>query len=225
MEEAWAMEPKHVDPKQIVADGYDRMGEQYSIWASHVRQEERAKYTSLLLAKLPAGAEVLELGCGVGLPTTRLLAERFTVTGVDISAGQVALARDNVPTATFVQADMTQLHCAPASFDAVAAFYSISHVPRDEQLGLLQNIGTWLRPGGLLIATMGAHAREAAYAEDWLGAPMYWSGFDGATNIRLIAEAGLHLLCAQEETAEEFGKPLTFLWVIAEKPVPSREQA
>jgi hypothetical protein len=34
-----------------------------------------------------------------------------------------------------------------------------------------------------------------------------------------IAAAGLHLLCAEEETIEEFGVPITFLWVIAEKPV------
>ena len=48
---------------------------------------------------------------------------------------------------------------------------------------------------------------------------MYWSGFDSATSTRLVEEAGLHLLCAEEETFEEFGVPITFLWVIAEKPV------
>ena len=77
------MEPQHVDPKQIVADGYDRIAEQYCAWARQVRQEERAKYTAVLLKKLPVGATVLELGCRAGLPTTRQLAERFAVTGVD----------------------------------------------------------------------------------------------------------------------------------------------
>ena len=218
------MDPKQVDPKRIVAEGYDRIADEYCAWASQSRPEERAKYTSVLLEKLPAGAEVLELGCGVGLPTTRQLAERFAVTGIDISARHVALARKNVPTARIIQADMTQLDFTPASFDAVAAFYSIIHAPRHEQPGLLRNIAAWLRAGGLLVATLSSHSTEAAIEKDWLGAPMYWSGFDSETNIRLIEEAGLHVVSAEEETAEEFGKPITFLWVIAEKPVQSREK-
>jgi SAM-dependent methyltransferase len=219
------MEPKHIDPKQIVADGYDRIAERYCAWASQVRQEERAKYMAVLLDTLPVGAAVLELGCGAGLPTTRQLAARFNVTGVDLSARQVALAQHNVPTATFLHADMTQLDLSPMSFDAVAAFYSLMHVPRSEHLGLLRKITLWLRAGGILVATLWPHGNEATFADDWLGAPMYWSGFDRATSARLIAEAGLHLLRAEEETIEEFGVPITFQWVIAAKPVPRCEQA
>ena len=48
---------------------------------------------------------------------------------------------------------------------------------------------------------------------------MYWSGFDSETSTRLVAAAGLQILRAEEETMEEFGVPITFLWVIAEKPV------
>jgi hypothetical protein len=54
---------------------------------------------------------------------------------------------------------------------------------------------------------------------------MYWSGFDRATTLRLVEAAGLHLLRAEEETIEEFGVPITFLWVIAEKPVQAPAQA
>jgi hypothetical protein len=46
--------------------------------------------------------------------------------------------------------------------------------------------------------------------------------FDRATTTRLIAAARLHLLRAEEETVEEFGVPITFLWVIAERPVQAR---
>lgn len=219
------MDPEPVDPKRIVAEGYDRIADEYRAWASQSRPEERAKYTSVLLEKLPAGAEVLELGCGVGLPTTRQLAERFAVTGIDISARHVALARENVPTAKIIQADMTQLDFAPASFDAVAGFYSIIHTPRHEQPGLLRNVATWLRAGGVLVATLSSQSTEANIETDWLGAPMYWSGFDSETNLRLIEEVGLRVVGAEEETAEEFGKPITFLWVIAEKPAQSREKA
>jgi len=219
------MDLKQVDPKQIVAEGYSRIAERYCAWAQETRKEERAKYTSVLLERLPPGAAVLELGCGAGVPVTHRLVEHFAVTGVDVSDRQIVLARRNVPTATFIHADMTRLEFAPASFDAVAAFYSLIHVPRHEHRALLRNAATWLRPGGLLVATLWPRAIEAEFAEDWHGAPMYWSGFDSKTNTRLIAEAGLRLLNAEEETAEEFGEPVTFLWVIAEKPIQTRARA
>ena len=206
------------DPRQIVARGYDRILEEYSEWAPRVRVEERARYTAVLLERLPPGAEVLELGCATGLPTTRQLSERFSVTGVDISARQIAAARENVPAARFIHADMTALDFPPSSFDAVAAFYSFIHLPRQDQPALLRKVAAWLRPGGLLVATMGSQAVEAGLEEDWLGAPMYWSSYDAETNQRLVQEVGFSILSAREETAEEFGQPVTFLWVIAEKP-------
>lgn len=206
-----------MDPKQIVADGYDHIAEQHEEWASDVRVEERAKYTSLLLENLPKGAEVLELGCGSGIPTTQELAEKFAVTGVDISARQVELAQQRVPSAKFIHKDMTKLDFPDDSFDAVAAFYSIIHVPRQEQAELIRKIASWLCPGGLLVATMGAHSTEAYFNDNWLGMPMYWSNFDSETNRRLVKEAGLDIICAVEETADEFDNPITFLWVIAQK--------
>jgi 2-polyprenyl-3-methyl-5-hydroxy-6-metoxy-1,4-benzoquinol methylase len=208
---------EEIDPKQIIADGYDRIAEKHLEWAQSVRAAEREHYTSVILERVPKGAKVLDLGCGAGAPTTHALAGRFEVTGVDISARQIALAQQNIPEAKFIQTDMTQLDFDPESFDAVATFYALIHVPRQEQSELLQNIATWLRPGGLLVATMGARSMKADL-DELLGAPMYWSGFDSATNRQLVEEAGLHIISAKEETAEEFGKPVTFLWVVAQKP-------
>jgi len=206
-----------LDPKQVVEQGYDRIAERYVEWAQDGRTEERARYTSVLLDELSPGATVLDLGCGAGVPTTQQLAQRFEVTGVDVSARQIALAQQSVPEAQFIQADITQLDFPPASFDAVAAFYSIIHVPRQEQAKLLRDIASWLRPGGLLVATMGAHSMKANFDEDFLGAPMYWSSFDSQTNRRLVKEAGLHIVNAREETAKEFDEPVTFLWIVAQK--------
>ncbi|HEX2350433.1 MAG TPA: class I SAM-dependent methyltransferase, partial [Ktedonobacterales bacterium] len=83
--------------RRIVEQGYDQVAERHRAWSAGIRQDERQRYTDELLDRLPAGARVLELGCGQGTPTTRLLAERFSVTGVDISARQLELARQAVP--------------------------------------------------------------------------------------------------------------------------------
>lgn len=208
-----------MDPKQIAAQGYDQIAEYHSQWASRTRTEERQRYINLLLDSLPLAAKVLELGCGVGLPTTLALAQRFQVTDIDISARHIALAQQNVPNAIFVHADMTQLTFPPACFDAVVAFYSIIHVPREEHSDLLGTLARWLKPGGLFVVAMGNTAVEAQFSPDWLAAPMYWSHFDNQTNQHLIQESHLQILSAREETAEEDGVPVTFLWVVAQKPL------
>jgi SAM-dependent methyltransferase len=212
-----------MERKRIVERGYDRIAERYAAWAAQVWSDERARYTELIIRSVPDGAAVLELGCAGGGPTTQALAARFTVTGVDLSARNVELARANAPTATFLHADMTELEIEPASFDAVVAFFSIIHVPREEQPGLLAQIARWLRPGGLFVATLGASSTENGYEEDWLGAPMYWSHFDAETNRRMVEEAGFVVNSAILETADEDGAAVTFLWVVARKPVAHEE--
>ena len=206
------------DAKRIVEEGYDRIAETYRDWAAHGPSDMRIRYTDLLRAALPPGATLLELGCGTGEPMTRRLAARFHVTGVDLSARHIALAQAAIPQATFIQADMAAVDFPPSSFDAVAAFYSIIHVPREEHGDLLGRIAGWLRPGGLLVATMGANDTPAGVEADWLGAPMYRSHFDSATNRGLVTAAGLELLESREETEDEDCTPVTFLWVVARKP-------
>lgn len=206
------------DPKRVVADGYDRIAERYVAWSRGGGEDPRDRYLAFLEERLPAAAAVLELGCGTGALTTERLAARFAVTGVDISGRSIELARRHVPAATFLQADMAALRFAPGSFDAVAAFYSITHVPREEHAPLLRAIAHWLRPGGLLVASMGTGSWAGDVEADWLGAPMYFSHHDAETNRRLVRDAGLRLLSAREESTDEDGTAVPFLWVVAERP-------
>lgn len=129
-----------MDPKRIVADGYDVIGDEYAKQVAESDQDDRQRYTRVFVDSLPSGSRVLDLGCGAGLPTTIRLAERFRVTGVDISERQISRARWNVPNATFVHADMASVDFPPAAFDGVVAFFSIVHVPRDEHSSLLRAV-------------------------------------------------------------------------------------
>jgi SAM-dependent methyltransferase len=204
-------------PKKLVAEGYDRIWKTYRSWALTCRVEERERYASLLISRLPKGSALLDLGCGPGLPVTARLAEHFRLTGVDASAKQIEQARRDVPGATFLVGDMTRLAFPSASFDAVIAYYSIIHVPREEHVGLFRDIASWLRPGGLFAGAFGTHSKESDIDGDWLGAPMFWSSFDPVTTQDLLRSAGLEVLSAAEETAEEFGRPITFCWIVAQK--------
>src|SRR5438876_4134884 len=156
------------EPKEIVARGYDAIALRYAEWAGGI-DSPTLEWVRDLNARLADGADVLELGCGRGVPATRELARRHRVTGVDISPVQIELARHHVPEASFVQADATELDIAPASVDAVAALYMFGHVPSGEQADLIARIASWLRPEGLFLSTFGAGDPGEEVDEDWLG--------------------------------------------------------
>ena len=94
---------------------------------------------------------MLDIGCGAGVPITRTLAERFCVTGLDISSEMVRRALVNVPEATFILGDIMSVEFPPHHFDAVVAYYTIFHLPREEHPELIRRIYTWLKPGGWIL--------------------------------------------------------------------------
>jgi SAM-dependent methyltransferase len=206
------------DPKQIVARGYDEVAQRYLEWSALRPSSARLHYLNLALDRIARDAKVLELGCGAGIPMTAALADGREVTGVDLSAVQIELARRNVPTAMFLQADMTALDFPAASFDAVIAFYSLTHVPRHELAPLLARIRGWLRPGGLFLATMGADDDPGSVEEGWLGVDMYFSHFNAKRNRRLVESSGFVVEQADIVHEPEDRHDARFLWVVA--PVP-----
>ena len=212
--------PEIRDPKEIVAAGYDRIADRYLDWSPLRPSVARLQALDLAVRLIPAGADVLELGCGAGVPMTAGLAAGRRLTGVDISAEQILRARRNVPHATFIQADMTTLERPPASLDAVVAFYSLSHVPRDEHAALFGRIRTWLRPGGLFLASLGVEDDPGTVEPGWLGVDMFFSHYSARVGRRLVEAAGMDVERAEILTEPEDRFDARFLWVVARKPGP-----
>jgi SAM-dependent methyltransferase len=198
---------------QIVADGYDAIGETFAEWRDRIIGDPRDEWRDELLSRLPDGARVVELGCGAGIPDTALLASRFRLTAVDVSPEQIRRASAAVPGATFVCADFTELELDPGSFDAVAAFYSFNHVPRDLLAQLFARIRGWLVPGGLFLTALGTGDLES-WTGEWLGAPTYFSSFPAETNTRLLEEAGFELVRDELVTFTEPDGDVTFQWIL-----------
>ena len=213
---ATAAEP--LDPRRVVADGYDRIADRYLAWSALRPSAARLRALDLADKLIPARADVLELGCGAGLPITARLAIGRHLTGVDISAEQIRRARRNVPDATFIQADLTTLEREPASVDAVVAFYCLTHVPRDEHAALFASIRRWLRPGGVFLASLGVEDDPGSVEADWLGVDMYFSHFSARVNRRLLRAAGLEVEQAEVVTEPEDRHDARFLWVVARAP-------
>jgi SAM-dependent methyltransferase len=203
------------DPKEIVARGYDAIALRYAEWAGQIHGPSLA-WVRDLDARLHDGADILELGCGRGVPVTRELARRHRVTGVDISAVQVELARHHVPEASFVHADATELEIAAGSLDAVVALFVFGHIPAAEQGALVHRIGRWLRTDGLLLGTFGAGEAGESIDPEWLGAPMFFASLGGDAYTRLLLDAGTELLRDEVVGQDEPGHgEVRFRWVLA----------
>jgi SAM-dependent methyltransferase len=204
------------DPRtQIVSDGYDAMGDVFAEWRTRIAGDPRREWEEELASRLTEGARVLELGCGSGSPETKRLAERFRLTGVDISPRQVERARAAVPGAEFLCADFTELDLPAGSFDAVASFISFNHVPRDLLAPLLERIHRCLVPDGLLLTAFGVSDIEG-WTGEWLGAETFFSSYPADTNSRLVREAGFRIERDEVITFEEPEGPASFQWVLAQ---------
>jgi cyclopropane fatty-acyl-phospholipid synthase-like methyltransferase len=202
--------------KSVVAQGYDALGEDYVAWADSWADPARHRMLDEFSARMASGARVLDLGCGAGVASTRMLASRFVVTGVDFSEVQLEAARRNVPEASFIHADLAEIDFPPESFDGVTAFYSVIHVPRDEHGPLFERVARWLVPGGLFLATLGS-GDDPAWMGEWLGQPMFFSGHDADTNRRLLKAANFELLIDEIIDTLEPEGPMPFLWILARR--------
>jgi len=178
------------DYRALVRRGYDACARAYH----EARKTQAPTELRGLLDRLDHAADVLDLGCGAGVPIAWTLAKRHRITGVDVSPEMVRLARRNVPAGHFVCADVTSIDFDPSSFDAVVAICSIFHLPREQQSALFQSIHRWLKPGGYLLCTL-SHHHEAGYTEDgFFGVTMYWSNYSLEEYLETLAGVGFQVL-------------------------------
>jgi SAM-dependent methyltransferase len=199
---------------QLVGEGYDEIGDRFERWRDQIVDESRSRLYEELVSRLYQGARVLELGCGSGTAETWKLAERFRVTGVDVSAAQIRRARVNVPEARFVHADFTNLELPSSSFEAVASFYAFNHVPRELLPLVLERVHGWLRAGGWFLVSLGAQDTPG-WTGEWLGTTMYFSSHLPETNRRLVDEAGFERTLDEVVTVQEPEGQAGFQWVLA----------
>jgi SAM-dependent methyltransferase len=212
------------DPKKIVKEAYDHIAEWYLSWVDG-QQSPRERYASKVLQNasslLPSPAQpprILELGCGPGIPITRMLLDHGAqVVANDISSRQLDLARARCPQATFVLGDMmTALTFEPASLDGVVSFFTIFHLPRAEQRGMFARIHAWLKPGGMFVFNLATDVDEEEIYGEMLGHGMFWSSYGVGESMAMVEDVGLVVVEAEVLESEPDGG-VKFMWVAARK--------
>ncbi|MDA3624736.1 class I SAM-dependent methyltransferase [Saccharopolyspora sp. WRP15-2] len=129
---------------------YDREARNYDATRGG---EPRAQAAADALERLlPQGScTILDVACGTGIITRKLLRPERTVLGVDRSSGMLGLAMTRIPRGV-VRADAARLPFASNSVDAVVIVWLL-HLLRDPAPVLVE-ASRVLRPGGVLITTV-----------------------------------------------------------------------
>ncbi|MGI8715404.1 MAG: class I SAM-dependent methyltransferase [Solirubrobacteraceae bacterium] len=104
-----------------------------------------------LLQSLAAG-DALDAACGTGRHARRLVDLGHTVVGVDVMPEMLQRARQNVPEATFVPADLRAIPVRDGAFDTVLCGLALAHVP--DPAPAVAELGRVLRPSGRLIISV-----------------------------------------------------------------------
>jgi SAM-dependent methyltransferase len=125
----------------------------YGANAQAYAEREIAKHTRLtrFLALLPAGATILELGCGAGAASAEMLKRGFDARPTDGSPEMAAEASRRLgrPVGTLLFHDLDSVE----AYDGVWANACLLHVPRPELAQVLALIWRALKPGGIFYAS------------------------------------------------------------------------
>lgn len=104
------------------------------------------------------GCEVLEIGCGTGAVTARMLARGARVTALDQSPEMLERARQRIADGAEGRVQWIERTAAeidalpPAAFDRVVLCLSLSEMSATERRYVLAHARDRLRPGGRLVA-------------------------------------------------------------------------
>ena len=165
-----------------------------------------------LVSALPSPASVLDVGCGSGLPLTRVLIDHgCRVVGVDSSPNMLARFAVNFPAVPAICAPIQDCDLSGRTFDAAVAWGVMFHLPLPEQVKAIAKVASVLKPGGWFLFTSGDEPAgvdgEPFEGEPMNGVRFFYYSFtkDGYRDV--LREHGLTL----EQTNIDKGDNLYYL--------------
>lgn len=185
--------------------------QQAQVYANRGRVAPSARLEALL-ACLPAGGDVLELGTGGGQDALTMIERGFAVSPTDGSPelAKEAEKRLGRPVAIMLFEELE----AVDAYDGVWASASLLHAPREALTGILARVHRALRPGGLFMASFKGGKAEG---RDTFG--RFYSYLDEATLRRHYEGAGnwMPLVIETESGSGYDRQPTEWLWVTARR--------
>jgi SAM-dependent methyltransferase len=120
------------------------------------------------LRRLPAGARLLDLGCGGGKDAGDLSQRGYRVVGVDRTTALLLVGRHRHPSLPLIRADLRYLPFQAMSFDGLWAAASLMHLPKPAARRILTDLSRLVRPGGLFAATVTHGVKSRLVTDGWV---------------------------------------------------------
>jgi len=203
---------------------YDLVAAKYHELFRHEMQQK--EYDRHLLdrfaAMFPAGATLLDLGCGPSGHIARYLFDRgVAISGVDISPACVEIAKASNPGMSFVVDDMTDLAVPDNSIDGIISYYSIIHTPRTYQDVIFREFHRVLRVGGKVLVVV-KQGEQEGYQQELIGIPteVYFTHFTESDILGYLRGSGFKGLSLETRLPYEFEISDRRIYAIGEKTAP-----
>ncbi len=177
-------------------------------WSRFLRHQgmiaPSSKLVQQMIPHLRRNARVLDLGCGEGRNTIYLSRIGFQGVGLDLSRKAVKVLNNNLfeeeVRGQGMVGDARRLPLRTASFDGVLAHHLLDHLDGQGFAAAVAEVGRVLKPGGVLLLTMGNFAhlrggREVTCRDD--GSIVFTSGPNKGMLVRPFQDAALSELGRQ----------------------------
>jgi 2-polyprenyl-3-methyl-5-hydroxy-6-metoxy-1,4-benzoquinol methylase len=196
--------------------GYDAAAAQWDAARRDFYGRER-DYLELFLGGLPAGARILDAGCGTGRPMAEHVAALgYAVTGVDQSAAMLELARRRLPGQTFRLAALEDCDFA-GPYGGVICWDALFHIPRDRHRDILERLCRVLEPGGRIMLTSGGSAHPA-FTDRMFGQEFFYDSLPPEALLALLRNLGFRVLLSELLNRPDGGRDKGRLAVVAQLP-------
>jgi len=104
--------------------------------------------------QFPTGSRFLDLCCGCGYETRRLYDLGYQVSGLDFSAGSLAIAKAKNPDIAFYLGNMLEDYSFVGSMDAIFCIAGLVHVENDQLPLAFKRMSDVVKAGGGLFLTI-----------------------------------------------------------------------
>jgi predicted TPR repeat methyltransferase len=171
--------------------------------------EFETEFLDILIKNTPKNGDVLDLGCGTGLPISKIIYDSgLKVTGLDVSDEMIKHFKENLPNTTALRMPMTEFN-AKNEYDAIVSSYSMLCLPFGDFVAVAGKISEALKNNGYFLLFLNEGDSKQGQVQEVNGEQLFSMGMSEKEIRDIFEPNGLKIirlerkLCHSKEYGEE----------------------